>query len=423
MSNSINMVLSTVVIIIQALTVYIYLGYFFKFKITSVKLGSILFGAILISKVSLNIGTKIYGGRGIAFTILFLIMWWCLRGSVYKKIFHYSFLSSFLLIQENIGQALYMVVSGNASLFFLGMYAIILIFFIMLIQCLRNFKFENKVDVSIKEYLLLMQAPILSSIFLVLNLIHNSGILLVICLLLLWFNVSILYLYNYLTAKNYQVQMLQLEKLQLEFFRDFLQQEEEIRTLRHDLKNILASIAYYAERKDHRKIQELVADISKSIVLKNKHTGILALDAIISQKIKVMTLKNIDYKLKLQVPRDLDLSKQEIDICAILGNILDNAIEATPSEKSIKIMLAFKEGKLIFKVKNPYSGIRQQNHNKLRVGSSKRYGRQGIGLRSIKRRVAKYNGYYDFKAVNGEFTAFVVLPVLNKRKQEMCAEG
>ena len=420
MSNSINMILAIVVIIIQALTVYIYLGYFFKFKITSIKLGSILFGAILISKVSLNIGTKTYGGRGITFTILFLIMWWCLRGSVYKKIFHYSFLSSFLLIQENIGQALYMVVSGNASLFFLGMYAIILIFFIMLIQCLRNFKFENKVDVSIKEYLLLMQAPILSSIFLVLNLIHNSGILLVICLLLLWFNVSILYLYNYLTAKNYQVQMLQLEKLQLEFFRDFLQQEEEIRTLRHDLKNILASIAYYAERKDHRKIQELVADISKSTVLKNKHTGILALDAIISQK--VMTLKNIDYKLKLQVPSDLDLSKQEIDICAILGNILDNAIEATPSEKSIKIMLAFKEGKLIFKVKNPYSGIRQQNHNKLRVGSSKRYGRQGIGLRSIKRRVAKYNGYYDFKAVNGEFTAFVVLPVLNKGKQEMCDE-
>ena len=418
MSNSINMILAIVVIIIQALTVYIYLGYFFKFKITSIKLGSILFGAILISKVSLNIGTKTYGGRGITFTILFLIMWWCLRGSVYKKIFHYSFLSSFLLIQENIGQALYMVVSGNASLFFLGMYAIILIFFIMLIQCLRNFKFENKVDVSIKEYLLLMQAPILSSIFLVLNLIHNSGILLVICLLLLWFNVSILYL----TAKNYQVQMLQLEKLQLEFFRDFLQQEEEIRTLRHDLKNILASIAYYAERKDHRKIQELVADISKSTVLKNKHTGILALDAIISQKIKVMTLKNIDYKLKLQVPSDLDLSKQEIDICAILGNILDNAIEATPSEKSIKIMLAFKEGKLIFKVKNPYSGIRQQNHNKLRVGSSKRYGRQGIGLRSIKRRVAKYNGYYDFKAVNGEFTAFVVLPVLNKGKQEMCDE-
>ncbi|MDE6375630.1 MAG: ATP-binding protein, partial [Ligilactobacillus sp.] len=106
----------------------------------------------------------------------------------------------------------------------------------------------------------------------------------------------------------------------------------------------------------------------------------------------------------------------------ILGNILDNAIEATPSEKSIKIMLAFKEVKLIFKVKNPYSGIRQQNHNKLRVGSSKRYGRQGIGLRSIKRRVAKYNGYYDFKAVNGEFTAFVVLPILNKRKQEMCDE-
>ena len=91
MSNSINMILAIVVIIIQALTVYIYLGYFFKFKITSIKLGSILFGAILISKVSLNIGTKTYGGREIAFIILFLIMWWCLRGSVYKKIFHYSY--------------------------------------------------------------------------------------------------------------------------------------------------------------------------------------------------------------------------------------------------------------------------------------------------------------------------------------------
>lgn len=50
---------------------------------------------------------------------------------------------------------------------------------------------------------------------------------------------------------------------------------------------------------------------------------------------------------------------------------------------------------------------------------AKRYGRQGIGLRSIKRRD---NGYYDFKAVNGEFTAFVVLPVLNKSKKEICDE-
>ncbi|MBF0831894.1 MULTISPECIES: sensor histidine kinase [Ligilactobacillus] len=210
--------------------------------------------------------------------------------------------------------------------------------------------------------------------------------------------------------------MLQHEKLQSDFLRDFLQQAEEIRTLRHDLKNILASITYYAEQKDHIKIKELMTELSENVTFKNKYTGVLALDAVINQKVKAMIAKNIDYGLDLRVPNNLNLGKQELDVCAILGNILDNAIEATTkdiADPSIQLTLIYRKEKLVVKVTNPYLGKKRQNYNKVTVESSKQAGRQGIGLRSIKKRVAKYNGYYDFKVTNGKFTAFVILPLLS----------
>lgn len=416
MSNGVNMFLSTVVVVIQAFTIYIYLGYFFKSKVRNTQLGCALLIVTLLSEVDLNVGTHIYRGKWATFAILFLIMLCWLQGDFFKKLFHYSFLSSFLLIQENMGKIIYLLVSGKVSLFFLGMYIIVFLFFIVLIRGLKRFKVEHSADISTKEYLILIPAPVLSSFFLTLNLIHNSGKLVIMCLLLLWFNISILYLYNYLTDKSYQVQMLQHEKLQSDFLRDFLQQAEEIRTLRHDLKNILASITYYAEQKDHIKIKELMTELSENVTFKNKYTGVLALDAVINQKVKAMIAKNIDYGLDLRVPNNLNLGKQELDVCAILGNILDNAIEATTkdiADPSIQLTLIYRKEKLVVKVTNPYLGKKRQNYNKVTVESSKQAGRQGIGLRSIKKRVAKYNGYYDFKVTNGKFTAFVILPLLS----------
>ena len=78
------------------------------------------------------------------------------------------------------------------------------------------------------------------------------------------------------------------------------------------MKNILASITYYAEQKDHIKIKELMTELSENVTFKNKYTGVLALDAVINQKVKAMIAKNIDYGLDLRVPNNLNLRKTRI---------------------------------------------------------------------------------------------------------------
>ena len=129
MSNGVNMFLSTVVVVIQAFTIYIYLGYFFKSKVRNTQLGCALLIVTLLSEVDLNVGTHIYRGKMGNFCHIIFDNVMLAAGDFFKKLFHYSFLSSFLLIQENMGKIIYLLVSGKVSLFFLGMYIIVFLFY------------------------------------------------------------------------------------------------------------------------------------------------------------------------------------------------------------------------------------------------------------------------------------------------------
>lgn len=86
MSNGVNMFLSTVVVVIQAFTIYIYLGYFFKSKVRNTQLGCALLIVTLLSEVDLNVGTHIYRGKWVTFAILFLIMLCWLQGDLFQKV-------------------------------------------------------------------------------------------------------------------------------------------------------------------------------------------------------------------------------------------------------------------------------------------------------------------------------------------------
>ena len=69
-----------------------------------------------------------------------------------------------------------------------------------------------------------------------------------------------------------------------------------------------------------------------------------------------MKKDGVQFHLDLQIPYNLDISSIAIDSCAILGNIIDNAIEEIERNgltNPIEIVLRFKNNKLVFKVANP----------------------------------------------------------------------
>lgn len=105
-----------------------------------------------------------------------------------------------------------------------------------------------------------------------------------------------------------------------------------------------------------------------------------------------------------------------LELCAIVGNALDNAIEATaqipdPEQRSIQAVIAQKDNFLVFRFENPYQGhLRWEQKRLLTTKSDKNL--HGIGLNSIQYSAEKYGGAISIDAEHGLFVLKIVIPCL-----------
>jgi len=135
-------------------------------------------------------------------------------------------------------------------------------------------------------------------------------------------------------------------------------------------------------------------------------------DAILNSKISVARAKEIHVNAKAIVPKTLSVS--EIDLCVIIGNLLDNAVEANiqlenVSSRFIRVYIDVLKGQLYISVSNARTGALR------RAGSSffttKERDGHGYGLLRIDNIVEKYNGYVNRQAEEGAFATEVMLPL------------
>ena len=133
-------------------------------------------------------------------------------------------------------------------------------------------------------------------------------------------------------------------------------------------------------------------------------TGNLAFDSIINYKLK--DIKNSDIKLtmRLKIPPVLEIA--DADIVTIIGNLLDNALEAVAKagEKTIKLHVVLDNGALLIKVENSFNGELKEGLASLKGGSE-----HGHGLKNIKRSVDKYDGYMKTTPADHLFSVSILL--------------
>ena len=125
----------------------------------------------------------------------------------------------------------------------------------------------------------------------------------------------------------------------------------QMRGWRHDYHNHIQMMkAYRALGQDDRLdayLDELEQDLKGFDVL--IRSGNVMIDAVLNSKLSLAKSHGIAINAKAVVPQEL--SFPDIDLCVILGNLLDNAIEACqwleePASRFIRVYLAFKEGNL-----------------------------------------------------------------------------
>lgn len=188
---------------------------------------------------------------------------------------------------------------------------------------------------------------------------------------------------------------------------------EEFHEEKHNLINELIVIKVEIEHNDK---ENVLKNLNKIInKCHNEETvsnsGNCTVDAIINFKYTVAREYGIEFQLKLFLPDELPI--EQCDIGIILGNAIDNAIEAVKEcknkEKVIKISMGIKKEACIIIIKNPYEHHIKKNKTGRILSTKKEEYRHGYGLKSIKKIAEEYEGEAITDVNNGMFTLTVVL--------------
>ena len=196
-------------------------------------------------------------------------------------------------------------------------------------------------------------------------------------------------------------------QLNLNYFSELKENETELRKIKHDISGCLETMKeiIYTE-KDTEKAQHFFDELS--MTLGNITTGFYCknslINAIIISKSKICDKQGIRLNAEIKIPEALNIS--DTDICRILVNMLDNAIEANEKEdknKFIDLSIKENDGFIYLSTRNPFSG---EN-----IGSTTKENKKehGYGLRILNDIAQKYNGYTKTAADKNVIFILIVL--------------
>lgn len=181
-----------------------------------------------------------------------------------------------------------------------------------------------------------------------------------------------------------------------------------MRGWRHDYRHHIQAMKVHSANGEYEEIDRYLDMLDDDLtnvetVIK---TGNRMADAILNSKLSLAMEKQIRVKAEARIPVALSIS--ELDLCIIIGNLLDNAIDACmelPAEdRLIRIYMEMKGNYLYLALTNTAGGKKKKH-----FGTTKGAG-HGLGLSRIDAIVKKYDGYVTRASEDEAFSTEVLLP-------------
>ena len=187
-----------------------------------------------------------------------------------------------------------------------------------------------------------------------------------------------------------------------------------MRAWRHDYHNHMQSIKAMLEMGKKQELSEYLDNLEKDLdsIDIAIRTGNVGLDAILSSKVSIARKNNIEVNCTAKVPQELKIS--DVHLCAIVGNLMDNAIEACDkipagtSPRFIRVYIGLFKSQLYISVSNSTC---EKHRKRLSELVTSKLGEHGFGLRRIDKLAEKYDGYVNRKNEPGIFATEVMLPL------------
>lgn len=330
------------------------------------------------------------------------------ESSLQKKIVYVTYIIVFMLIPELIVGALtgyfhFSAFTEGSYSDSLGIVATTILTFIESLL-MSNFKSsKTNRNVSWSYWLSSLIIPIISLVYEIIfvsnpNITQSTAVISVLMLFVL--NFTAFYLYNSLAHRYVERSKLALLEKENELYCkqcEIMQNStKELQAFRHDLNNQFIAISELLSENEYESAKEQLNKLLKLTKTKIIYstTGNTAIDGIINYKLQCAANSDIKVKTELAVPNDLEINIS--DIITILGNLLDNAIEAVmkipKEERYINVKLVYSQDRLIIRISNSFNGDIELENGEI-ITSKDEKNNHGLGLKNIKKVVEQNNGY------------------------------
>lgn len=281
-------------------------------------------------------------------------------------------------------------------------------------------------------YITLMLSVSLIIVFVVLDYMYTitdntvkQMITLISIILLILTNIMLFYIidkiYEYSKAQQNLALANELIESQKTTYKKLYENQDDIRKIRHDIKNVMIGVLHEIEKGDIPSASNYIRQNLKTIedTPNNFKSGHSVIDTLIYAKKDLADSYGIEFKIDLQLSKPIYIDT--IDFSVLFGNAIDNAIEATiNSEKqnsTIDISVISKNSSLILVFKNPVDKkIDIKNLSTSKFDKRK----HGFGILQIRSLAAQYNGEVFLECSEREFKTTVII---NNNEEGVLSNG
>lgn len=248
----------------------------------------------------------------------------------------------------------------------------------------------------------------------------NEMILVIGCVFLLISNAIIFLMFDYIFRLNKEKQTLEISSLKTDMEKKYYDRMEAVNIEQahymHDFKFLLKTIGDLAIQEQNEEIKSVIQDmkirigeIEDELFCRNK-----VLNTILCEKKREANDNNITYNAYVEPGIDLNFI-QDIDIIIIMGNIIDNALEACEKVEDgyvdINIFGTQKGHFLVMKVENKFDGVLKRQGKKF-YSTKESSSKHGMGIENVRNCIEKYGGFLQTEVEDNIFTASVIFTVL-----------
>lgn len=215
----------------------------------------------------------------------------------------------------------------------------------------------------------------------------------------------------FFSAVDKRIERFQSELIENQI-REIRNMYNQVRGWRHDYRNHIQNMKILLAEGNYTKLDSYLSQLAEDLntvdtVIK---TGNVMADSVLNSKLTTAQKSNIKVSVKAGVPNGIAMS--DVELCAVMGNLLDNALEACMKlpgeERFMRIYIGRIKNQFYISVQNSAGAVKKSGGKYYTTKSGDSH---GYGIFRIDRIAEKYGGYVNRQNEEGIFATEIMIPL------------